>query len=134
MCRVDGDSEAAVWQTDQRVARTAHRCGECRRVILAGEPYEYHHWVSADGCGDHKVCSHCAVLANWIMRECGGTVMHELIEDIEEHATEYHRADLAALASTARGHWKWADSPSGYLGVPIPILPEPLSLPTGLKP
>ena len=128
MCRVSDDGGAKVWNTEHRVARKDHRCGECFRTIMAGEPYEYHHYVSEDGwCGEHKVCSHCAVLGNWIQIECGGTICGELIEDIEEHATEYNRTDLAALASMARGHWKWADSPSGYLGVPIPPLPAPLT-------
>lgn len=126
MCRVDDwDYSTPVYDIDHRHARKEHRCDECYRTILAGEPYDYHHWVSPDGCGHHKLCSHCAVLMVWISRDCGGTILGELIEDIEEHATEYHRSDLAWLATQARLQWRLIDGP--WPGIQIPALPLPIT-------
>jgi ribosomal protein S27AE len=128
MCRIDDCERADVYNVEHRVARKEHKCGECCRVILAGEPYE-HHSIIADGfASEHKVCSHCSVLAEWLRRDCGGTVTGELIEDIEEHAQEYRRADLGQLAACARA--KWMKGPTfrvPYPGIPVPTLPPPIT-------
>lgn len=128
MCRVDDSETPDVYCTDHRIARVGHKCGECRRGILAGEPY-VHHTIIYDGfASSHDVCSHCNVLAEWIGRECGGTITGELIEDIEEHAQEYERTDLQDLATMARGQWCWPEGTrlNGFRGLPLPAMPEPI--------
>jgi hypothetical protein len=128
MCRVDGE-RADAYSVTRRVARKEHRCGECRRTILVGEPYDLHGMVYEGTASSHSVCTHCAVLTEWLVQECGGTVTGELIEDIEEHAQEYRRDDLKELALLARGQWSWSEGTrcNGYRGRPIPAPPPPLS-------
>jgi len=130
MCRIDGsDERASVYCVTTPVARVEHLCGECRRTILVGEPHERHDSVYDGSASTHRVCSHCAVLADWLMRECGGTVVHELIEDIQEHADEYQRGDLGQLAALARNQWmKGPSFRKPYPGIPIPTMPPPLAL------
>lgn len=127
MCRIDGDY-ADVYSVYEPVARKEHKCGECRRTILAGEPYERHSMVYEGTASDHLICSHCAVLSAWIGIQCGGTVCGELIEDIEEHAQDYDRGDLKFLAIWARGQWCWPEGTrkDGFRGVPIPPMPAPI--------
>jgi len=128
MCRTDGEA-ADAYSVTRRIARKEHRCGECRRTILKGEPYDLHGMVYEGTASSHSVCTHCAVLTEWLVRECSGTVTGELIEDIEEHATEYERTDLGHLAAMARAQWmkgpSWREP---YAGVPIPQLPPSLQL------
>jgi hypothetical protein len=127
MCRIDGEA-AECYSVTRRTARKEHKCGECRRTILAGEPYDYHSFVYEGEGGNHSVCTHCAVLTEWIVRECGGTVTGELIEDIEEHAKEYERGDLGNLAACARAHWmKGPSFRKPYPGIRVPKLPPPLA-------
>jgi hypothetical protein len=130
MCRVDDSERADVYCTDNRIARVGHRCGECRRDILAGEPYAHHTLIYDGFASTHDVCSHCTVLAEWLGRECGGSVSGEVIEEIEEHATEYGRADLAELALEARGQWCWSEGTrcNGYRGKPIPAPPGSIEI------
>lgn len=129
MCRTDGEA-AECYSVQRRVARKQHKCGECCRNILAGEPYDYHSFVYEGTAGNHAVCTHCAVLTEWIVRECGGTITGQLIEDIEEHATEYSRTDLAALAACARVGWvKGPSFRKPYPGITVPALPLRLQLP-----
>ena len=127
MCRTDGEL-ADLYSVYRPVARKEQRCGECRRTILIGEPYERHSMVYEGTASDHVICAHCAVLMVWIARECGGTLTGELIEDIEEHAKEYERGDLGNLAACARAHWmKGPSFRKPYPGIPVPKLPPPLS-------
>jgi hypothetical protein len=128
MCRTEGE-RADAYSVDRPVARVPHRCGECRRTILPGEPYERHGMVYEGTASSHAICSHCAILTEWLLIECGGTVTGELIEDIEEHAQEYGRADLWELASDARAQWAWAEGArcNGFRGKPVPALPPRLS-------
>lgn len=131
MCRVDGDS-ADAYSVSRPIARSEHRCGECRRTILPGEPYERHGMVYEGTASTHLVCTHCAVLTEWLVIECGGTVIGEMIEDIEEHARDYERSDLGSLAACARAHWMKGPSwRVPYPGIPIPALPPRLTVHNG---
>lgn len=122
MCRTDGEAPDA-YCVVKPIARKEHRCGECGRTILVGEPYERHSMVFEGTASHHAVCTHCAVLTEWLVIECGGTITHEMIEDIEEHARDYERADLAELAAAARGKWE------SFRGKPLPAIPPRLSMP-----
>lgn len=44
---------------EERKARKAHTCCECRGTINPGEKYHYHHGVWGDEARDYKVCSDC---------------------------------------------------------------------------
>lgn len=129
MCRIDGCDRADWSSTDYPLARKAHKCSECRREILPGERYMkvktgMEGYVSVD-----TVCSHCEVLVEWLAVNCGGSLLGEVIEEIEEHAQEYDRADLSILANWARAKWRTvAPSAAGYFGMPLPPVPAALTL------
>jgi hypothetical protein len=109
MCNVDYDRPDFYVQ-DQRRARREHKCGECGRTIAKGEFY-----VRSSGkwdglCNSFKHCEHCAVLAAWLERECGGYMHGGIIEDIGEHLSEYRVPavgfSLARLYVMAGRDWK----------------------------
>lgn len=128
MCRVDGEP-ADFYRVMKPIARREHKCGECGRTILSGERYERHTFGSEGTASGHCICSHCAVLSEWLLIECGGSIVGELIVDIEEHATEYERGDLAQLAACARAQWmKGPSFRKPYPGIPIPAVPPRLSV------
>jgi hypothetical protein len=64
-------------------ARKTHECGECHRIILAGEPYNCVPGVWGDGFATHKVCIDCQSIINMFF--CGGYVFGEVQYDLQEH-------------------------------------------------
>lgn len=128
MCQIDNSETYAVWG-HRRIAasRKDHRCAECYRVISRGEPYERYTGgpsFGVDGGWDvFPVCAHCQVAAQWLVRECRGFVHTQVIEDIQEHAETYRRADLYRLVVSSRKKW----IRRGAL-VPIPPIPRPIQL------
>lgn len=53
-----------------RVARKAHRCCECKYIILAGEKYHYHSGVWDGRPAAFKVCVDCDALRDQVVSEC----------------------------------------------------------------
>jgi hypothetical protein len=47
---------------EERKARKAHKCCECRGTIPPGEVYHYHHGVWVGEARDYKVCADCEAL------------------------------------------------------------------------
>lgn len=127
MCMVDGGERADFYSVAKPIARRDHRCGECGRTIMKGEQYERHTMAFEGTASTHLVCAHCAVLTDWLVRECGGALIGQVIADIEEHATDYLRRDLAALGGCARN--KWVKGPSfqkPFPGIKVPQCPPPI--------
>ena len=129
MCRLES-SDNLYQDTRTILARKEHRCNECHRTILAGEPFRKDFCVFEPGrAGSFNVCEHCAVLCDWLGRNCGGWIWGEVIPDIEEHAIEYKRTDLARLVvAAARRSWH-RFKPNGYVGMPVPKLPKAIGAP-----
>jgi hypothetical protein len=105
-------------------ARKAHRCGECRREIAPGEIYERTVSIYDGTASTYKTCAHCLVLGDWLSENCDGYIYTEVVEDFQEHASEYSREDIGALAAMAGRHWRTTD---GAL-LPIPLKPAPIKL------
>ncbi len=75
-----------VWNgAKERVARKAHRCCECRRVIAVGERYEFCSGIWDSEPNSYKTCAQCALLRTGAQRfvvdawDCGPCFM-ELFE------------------------------------------------------
>lgn len=124
MCRV---LEAESWDVVRniyRTARTEHQCGECHRTIKKGESYEYttgmidSHWSSFYTCG------HCKAASKWLDMVCGGYMMEEILEELDEHWYEYPEFRslwLARVIAGMRHQWN-----NGRMEVPElpPIVPN----------
>lgn len=128
MCMVSGNGPD-YWRVDSLVARVEHRCGECCRVIAKGEPFERHFTVYEGSGHSLVVCSHCAVLCDWLAINCDGWVYEHVVEDILEHARDYRRPDLARIAVMARNKWTWLrPGKHAFPGRPVPTVPRPIQL------
>lgn len=103
-----------------------HDCSECGRVIAKGEFYLSIKGIDMDGYAfNHKVCEHCMVVAEWLVTNCGGYLLHGVYEDISEHVEEYNRRDLARLQIGMKHNWKRLRK-EGLM--PLPKLPAPIKL------
>ncbi|MCK5769502.1 hypothetical protein [Algiphilus sp.] len=88
------------------VAAQPHRCNECGRRIHPGERYTREAFVLDGDFVQHATCAHCAVVREWLERECGGYVFGAVGEDLDEHALEYRRIDLLRLCVSSRRRWR----------------------------
>jgi hypothetical protein len=103
------------------VAKAAHRCAECGRVIEPGERYLRERYVWDGKFTVHKTCAHCEVARDWLAQECGGWLYGGVEEDIREHCFGYgYGMDLYRLAVGIA--WKWR-TPRGRL-LPVPAVPQ----------
>lgn len=105
MCMTDYD-RPSVYSERERIARKDHKCGECGRTILKGEPYQFVSGVWDGRANSYKTCSHCCVVQEWLMRECSGFMFSMIGEDIEDHARDYSRIDLFRLRVGMRHQWR----------------------------
>lgn len=117
MCRVDGVDRSEVYVESSHRARKEHRCEECRRTIMPSEVYRRVFAVTEGDASSMKVCGHCVVAMDWLVRNCGGYIYGEVREDIHEHAQEYQRLPLARIAVGMRRKWARFTGP-GLLAVP----------------
>jgi hypothetical protein len=129
MCRAGGDPPLYS-SRNHMVARVEHKCHECGRTILKGEPFQRDFVVWEPGHAGHfTTCSHCVVLQDWLGDNCEGWIFGEVVEEIEEHARDYKRPDLARVAVRARNGWRWLRPGKPFAGVPIP--PQPRDIRVG---
>jgi hypothetical protein len=93
------NSEASVMrrhgETRQR-ARKPYKCCECGRSIAIGEHYWKLFAVGSDGPFTGKWCEHCNVAKDWLWKECGGSLLSGVGEDIHEHLEYYFDISPAA--------------------------------------
>ena len=126
MCMVEGcDEMASVWQESTRKARKPHKCIECGREIAVGERYVYLWAKGADGPFTGKWCLQCDVAKEWLWKNCSGSILSAVREDIGQHVEEYQRMDLARLYVGMRRRWRRFHKPG--LLPPMP-LPRPIEL------
>jgi hypothetical protein len=98
-----------------RKARKDHKCCECRRIIKAGETYEYFSGLWRDsGFGDFKTCSHCLAAKDlcrvWDKDAC------ICFEGLADYLWEY-RGDLAYHVYKSHKGFSWLDVLRVYRGV-----------------
>lgn len=120
MCNIENsDGFVDVIQPEcDRKARKAHTCLECRREIRAGEQYRHTVYKFDGDLTSYKICLHCHVAAEWLMRECGGFLYSQIQDDILEH-TESRRPygiDLFRVAVGMRR--KWTKKNGGLMPIP----------------
>lgn len=127
MCMIEGcDERAHVWEESQQKARKEHKCGECRRVIAVGETYWRVWAISSDGPFTGKWCEHCNVAKEWLWKECGGSLLSGVREDIAEHLDEYRGQKLRRLKVLdigMRRQWRIRRGPRIGALMPLPQLP-----------
>ena len=58
MCQIYSDEAYQTFRETPRVARKAHRCTCCRRIIAVGEQYT-DHYSMGDGPSRGKLCAEC---------------------------------------------------------------------------
>lgn len=116
MCRAEDADPWTLYESDERVARKEHRCGECWRTIRVGESHHWAHGLVTGQWTTHRTCAHCAAAAVWLERTCHGWIYGEVCEELVEHWREdevYRSAWLArAIAGMRR---KWLDG-----RIPVP--------------
>jgi hypothetical protein len=106
---IEGAEMADVWNEDHIVARKAHVCGECDRVIDKGERYTRISYLSEGSWGGSTLCQHCRVAADWLWFECGGFLCQAVLEDIHEHAEEYRSWALRKIEFGMKHKWRWRE-------------------------
>lgn len=106
MCRVDDSECATIWQEQQRKAGKDHVCSECRRWIWVGEHYRHVSALSDGRWSRDHVCLHCTAAAEWLTAACGGYLLTEVLEELEEHWDEGYRSiAFARLIVGMRRRW-----------------------------
>jgi hypothetical protein len=125
MCSIDYGERYAVYHQTCIRARKQHKCNECGRMIASGEPYRRTSGLLDGSWTTNKVCQHCTIAANWLMDNCSGYLDRVVYEDINQHASEYRRADLWRLAVGMGRGWRRLRS-DGLMQVPPQ--PKPIQL------
>lgn len=127
MCMIEGcDDRASVWHESYQRAKKEHKCGECHRAIAIGEKYWRVWAVGSDGPFRGKWCDHCGVAQEWLQKECGGSLLGGVHEDISEHLEEYRGQKLRRLKVLdigMRRKWRIKRGPRAGLLMPVPQLP-----------
>lgn len=106
MCRVEDADRAVIETTEERRARTVHKCTECHRIINRGERYEYSHALHGGRWDTYRTCAHCCAARLWLERECHGYVYTEVLEELVEHWWDgYQNMWLARVIAGMRHRW-----------------------------
>jgi len=127
MCMIEGcDDRASVWQETRQRAKKEYKCCECDRAIAIGEHYWRLFAVGSDGPFTGKWCEHCNVAKEWLWKECGGSLLSGVGEDIHEHLEEYRGQPLRRLKILDIGmdrQWRIERGPRAGQLMPLPKMP-----------
>ena len=95
-CIYVGDfDEAQFCNQKNQTARKSHKCGECARVIQAGEIYEYSTQLFEGDFSVYKTCADCLGLRNAFF--CEGWWWGELWRLVEQHLNEGVELEVCCL-------------------------------------
>jgi hypothetical protein len=119
MCRIDGAERSISVQDKDRFAIKNHRCGECGRTIMAGEKYHYDTTIYEGSRDSFKTCGHCMVGRAWLLKNCGGFIYTEIMDEVREHAEEYPKLAMPLLRLCAAARRKWQGR-NGLMPLPAP--------------
>lgn len=106
-------------RSERRRARKIHMCSECGRVISPGEHYLYAAGKTEGDLWFAKVCDHCGVACDWLLKNCGGFLFHAVLEDFVNHA----QGSLPMLRIVVGARRRWASMADGSRLLPIPGYP-----------
>lgn len=86
MCRVDYADEY-MQGLQQKVVRgrKPYRCCECSRQIEVGERHEYYAGAWEGGVQSFRTCLQCTEARSWLVKECGGFLFTEVLDELHEH-------------------------------------------------
>lgn len=119
MCMVeDVDGYSTVLRDRHYVARSAHKCSECRRIIRPGERYRLESLVFEKQFSTHKTCVHCSVMREWLCENCSGFCYGDIFEDIWEHAQEYDNMGMKFLRAAVGMSKRWTKKNGQLMKVP----------------
>lgn len=124
MCRIDGTETVEIFHSANRRARKPYKCIECGRSIVIGETYHYEFGTLEGFAETYRTCSHCMVAREWLRVNCGGWIYSDVIDEIREHAEEYHKIALPLLRLVVGAKRKWRSFAGGVSK--LPKLPPPL--------
>lgn len=107
MCMIrDVDCMASVYNETFPTARKEHKCTECRRIIQPKEKYKNIWGVWEGDSRTYKICSHCSVATDLLVRECDGFLLGDVLEDLREHRRHYDWSrDARRLAAGMYKKW-----------------------------
>jgi len=84
----------SVYNQTQPIARKAHRCTECRRLIEPGHQYEKTFGIWDGDVGLHKTCARCVAMREWVRAHVPclcvshGNMKEEVVEAARSYAHE----------------------------------------------
>lgn len=106
MCRVDDAEPATLWYGRERTAAKQWKCGECCRDIAVGDKYHEDNSLSDGHWRRDRTCPHCHAAGGWLIAMCGGYLVTEMHEELEEHWDEGYRSiPFARLIVGMRNKW-----------------------------
>lgn len=109
MCMIDDGDRPEFWSEKSiRKSRKEHKCEECGRAIAVGEPCWYGFGKQDGYTYSSRTCTHCRVIADWLLRNCRGFVYGAMIEDFGNHA-EANVAMLRIVVGARRGWRRFGD-------------------------
>jgi len=84
---IDESEHYQVWSSRKiGHARKEHRCDECHRQVLIGEPYTVYNGLFDGKWQSHPTCQHCmAGPVEWLMQNCRGFCHNAVSDDLIEH-------------------------------------------------
>lgn len=103
-CECDYESPT-VYNQSQHVARKEHRCSECRRAIMPGEPYESTFGIWEREGRTYKTCAHCLAIREWVTAHvpCACWAHGNVLEDARDTVEAYaHQAPGLAMGYLRR--------------------------------
>jgi hypothetical protein len=85
-CFCDYEPATVYKRRNVQAARKQHKCDECGRTIMAGEPYEYTFGIWDDFSDNYYTCQHCLELRDWgtISFECFCWAHGSMLDDLHE--------------------------------------------------
>ena len=92
MCSVDDCPPWLVYNETRPTARKPHSCGECGRVIVAGEMYLRIQGRVEGTWLAYKVCRHCTAVSRFMRVLCGGHSVGNLLDELREHWYDGYRS------------------------------------------
>lgn len=128
---IDDAEPCEFYQRRVITSRKAYKCCECGREISKGEKYQNASMKAEGRFYIYKTCIHCHTASLWLEEVCGGYLHEGLIEELEEHLSEYnYEGEKMRMMFVARClvgikmDWK-AFKKAGLLPLPKLKLPIP---------
>jgi len=126
MCAIDDAEPVDVWRASYPRARKQYKCEECGRLIEIGELHGYV-FTAYEGRGwTFRTCRHCRVGQGWLSINCGGWMPGALMEEMQEHVSEYPDIAFGLRRIIAGMKRKWTRFDRAGL-MPAPPLPRAIS-------